>query len=333
MKRINSLVQKLASIAPKAASLAVVVVGSFVSSPMAFAGCSFSPSAVTVYASPGEPVSSGFTISGISETWLSEGNVTAGLWYTPGFTNPQVHYNSPPDTIYPQSPLQKFSLPSSSTGYLSVDVPPYPTATVGQSVVVQTTVKDWFSTCDATLTVIVVAPKGPPCSQTVTAMYSGYTGSPVTATLVAGSTNWCLINFPVPAGATPFIWNNAYYVAPDTSTTCLAGGPTPDGANHCYFEPQPYGGFQVNDSFYVPGSSPLYCTALNSTYTYDGNVKACLVKTAPWGTHAFVSGPNWYFTTEFKCKAGGYDGANCYIMTAPAVTTAFINSNAFYYLY
>ena len=118
--------------------------------------------------------------------------------------------------------------------------------------VLQTTVKDWFTTCNATLTVVVVAPAGPPCSQKVT-MYNGYNGAPVTATLAAGSTNWCLVNFPVPAG-------------------------------HAFV--YPIGGL-----------------------------------------------PQWYFTGEFTCKAGVYDGANCYIMTAPAITTAFINSNAFYYLY
>jgi hypothetical protein len=41
----------------------VVAVGSFVLSPMAYAVCSFSPSAVTIYANPGQSVSSGFTIS------------------------------------------------------------------------------------------------------------------------------------------------------------------------------------------------------------------------------------------------------------------------------
>ncbi len=305
----------------------VVAAGSFVLSPMAFAGCSFSPSSATIYASPGEGVTSGFTISGISETWLSEGNVTAWFSATGNFTNPYVAYDSPPDTIYPQSPPQKFKLPASSTGFFFVYVPAY--ATAGQKAVLQTKVKDWYTTCTATLTVIVVAPQGPPCSQKVT-MYNGYNGPPVTATLAAGTTNWCLINFPVPAGATPFIWNNSYYVVPDKSKICLAGNW--DGAN-CWYELQPAGGFQVKDSFYVPGSSPSYCTSLNPTYTYDGNVKACLVKTAPWGTHAFVWSGNWYFTTEFTCKAGGYDGANCYIMTAPAITTAFIYSNAFYYLY
>jgi len=197
----------------------------------------------------------------------------------------------------------------------------------------QTEVKDWYATCTATLTVIVVAPQGPPCSQPVT-MYSGYNGPPVTATLVAGSTNWCLINFPVPAGATPFVWNNAYYVDADTSKTCLVG--RWDGAN-CWYEAEPSGGFQVKDSFYVPGTSPAYCNGLNPGYIYDGTVKACLVITAPWGTHAFVYSiggvPNWYFTPEFTCKAGVYDGAHCYIMTAPAITTAMLYSNAFYYLY
>lgn len=331
MKRMEYLFQKLASLAPKVAPLAVVVAGSLVTSSMAFADCSFSPSAVTIYASPGESVSSGFTISGISQDWISNGSVTAWFSASGSFTNPTVAYDSPPDTIYPQSPAQSFRLPSSSTGYFFVDVPPYPIATSGQSAVLQTKIKDWFTTCYATLTVIVVAPNGPPCSQKVT-MYTGYNGSPVTATLATGSTNWCLINLPVPAGATPFIYNNGYYVVPDKSEICLAG--SWDGAN-CWYQPQPPGGFQVKDSFYVPGSSTSYCQT--SGYIYDGTVKACLVKTAPWGTHAFVynigSVPQWYFTPEFTCKAGAYDGANCYIMTAPALTTAFIYSNEFYYLY
>lgn len=328
MKRQSSTTLTLAMVVAL-----IVGAGSFVLSPRAYASCSFSPSSATIYASPGQSVTSGFTISGISETWVSEGKVTAWFSATGNFTNPYVAYISPPDTIYPQSPPQKFHLPSSSTGYFSVDVPPYPVVTAGQQVVLQTKVKDWYATCTATLTVIVVAPPGPPCSQKVS-MYSGYNGPPVTATLVAGSTNWCLINFPVPAGATPFVWNNAYYVDADESRTCLVGHW--DGAN-CWYELEPSGGFQVKDSFYVPGSSPAYCNSLNPTYIYDGTVKACLVITAPWGTHAFVYSigglPNWYFTPEFTCKAGVYDGAHCYIMTAPAITTAFLYSNQFLYLY
>lgn len=329
MNRINSLIRKLATIAPKMAPLAIVVVGSFALSPAAFAGCSFSPSALTIYATPGESVWTGFTISGISQDWISQGSVTASFFYTPNgnFTNPYVGYEYPPDTIYPQSPPQKFKLPASSNGEFGVYIPS--DATAGQSIVLQTVVKDWWDTCVATLTVVVVAP-GPPCSQKVIT-YNGYNGQPVTATLDAGTTNWCRLSFPVPAGATPFIWNNAYYVVPDKSNICLAG--TPDSAN-CWFEPQPAGGFQVKDSFYVPGTS---ASCPGSGYTYDGTVKACLVKTAPWGTHAFVypigGVPNWYFTPEFTCKAGAYDGANCYIMTAPPITTAFLHSNAFYYLY
>jgi hypothetical protein len=328
MKNQNSTTLKLVILVAM-----VVAVGSFVLSPMAFAGCGFSPSSVTINASPGQSVASGFTISGISETWFSEGWVTAWFSATGTYTNPYVAYDSPPDTIYPQSPPQKFQLPSSSTGFFSVNVPGYPVGLPGQQIVLQTKVKDWYTTCTATLTVNVVGPQGAPCSQQVT-MYKGYNGPPVTATLQNGSGNWCLLSFPVPTGATPFIWNNAYYVVPDKSKTCLAG--QWDGAN-CWYEPEPTGGFQVNDSFYVPGSSQAYCNSLNPTYVYDGKVKACLVITAPWGTHAFVypiNGiPNWYFTPEFTCKAGAYDGANCYIMTAPALTTAFMYSNTFNYLY
>ena len=157
---INSLLRKLANTAPKAALLAVIAVGSFVLSPMAFAGCSFSPSAVTLYATPGQSVSSPFTISGISETWFSEGWVTG--WFSASgssFTNPYVAYNGPPpQTIYPQSGGVSFQLPASSTGYFGVYIPPY--ATAGQSEVLQTKLKDWFTTCTATMTVVVVTSPG-----------------------------------------------------------------------------------------------------------------------------------------------------------------------------
>jgi hypothetical protein len=162
MNRISFLIRKLANTAPKAALLAIIAVGSFVLSPMAFAGCSFSPSAVTLYATPGQSVTSSFTISGISESWFSEGWVTAGFFVSGDFTgpdaNPYAAYEYPPDTIYPQSPPQKFQLPASSAGYLSVYIPRY--AIAGQSVVLQTVVKDWFSYCNATLTVNVVASPG-----------------------------------------------------------------------------------------------------------------------------------------------------------------------------
>lgn len=154
MNRISFLIRKVASTAPKAALLAIVAVGSFVLSPMAFAACSFSPSAVTLYATPGESVSSNFTISGISR--IGGGHVTGWFWASgSSFTNPYVAYNGPPpQTIYPQSGGVSFQLPASSTGYFGVYIPPY--ATAGQKEVLQTKVKDWFETCTTTLTVVVV---------------------------------------------------------------------------------------------------------------------------------------------------------------------------------
>lgn len=135
----------------------------------------------------------------------------------------------------------------------------------------------------------------------------------LSATLVPGTTNRCLVNYPVPAGATPFTWNNSYYVAADKSNPpqCPAGS-NYDGPN-CWYKTQPSGGFQVKNSFYVPGTSTT-CPG-----SYDANAGACLDKTAPWGTHAFVwtptgQAPQWYFTTYFTCKAGGYDGANYFTL-------------------
>jgi len=82
MKRIDYLIQKLASIAPKAASLAIVVVSSLTASPMAFAQCSFTQIANPVHAPANR---NGFgthgTINGISattgwETFTQSGNFT-----------------------------------------------------------------------------------------------------------------------------------------------------------------------------------------------------------------------------------------------------------------
>ncbi len=132
----------------------------------------------------------------------------------------------------------------------------------------------------------------------------------------------CLIK-PVVAGATPFIWNNGYYVIADKSTTCLVGSWDTD---NCYFMPIPAGGFLYNDAFYVPAGPGNSCPA---GATLDG--PNCLIKAAPWGTHAFEWQNIWYFTPQYTCKDGGYDSANCYIMQAPVGRPPFIYNNAFYY--
>lgn len=147
-----------------------------------------------------------------------------------------------------------------------------------------------------------------------------YDGAPVSASW--DSMN-CYIK-PIVKDATPFIWNNAYYVAADKSTQCVQGAGSYDGAN-CYFMPKPAGAFIVNDSLYVPPGSGNSC----SMGSYDGT--GCLVKKAPWATHAFEWDNTWYFTPLFTCKDGSYDGANCFIMTPPTGTTAFIWANNFYY--
>lgn len=164
VNRISFLIRKLANSAPKAALLAVVAVGLFVLSPMAFASCNFSPGwVVTKYASPGQGVTSPFTISGIAEFWPADGDVTGffavgGDFGTDG--NPFVEYYGGPESLYPQSGNVKFNLPSSSTGYFSVYIPGY--AKPGQKAYLSTSIKSWFSTCAAGLTVIVDCLTPPP---------------------------------------------------------------------------------------------------------------------------------------------------------------------------
>ena len=89
--------------------------------------------------------------------------------------------------------------------------------------------------------------------------------------------------------------------------------------------PKPARAFLYKDAFFVPPGPGNTC----SLGTFDG--ANCLVKAAPWGTHAFVYQNKWYFTPQFTCEDGAYDSANCYVMKAPAGTLPFIYNNAFYY--
>ena len=261
MNRISFLIRKLANTAPKAALLAIIAVGSFVLSPMAFAGCSFSPQAVTRYAAPGQTVTSDFTISGISETWFSEGWVTAWFQASGNFTNPPpyVAYNgNPPDTIYSWSGSQKFHLPASSAGYFHVSVPP--NATAGQSEVLQTEVKDWFGTCAATLTVVVA----PACS------------SPS--------------NINAPGAASTNNWNEFYAVGQDGQVKRYSSDawtaietPTPSYAWACPpAAPQPDGSFFMVEYFPsndVGSHLVQYDATTQSWIDYGGPPGASIVTT------------------------------------------------------
>jgi len=80
-----------------------------------------------------------------------------------------------------------------------------------------------------------------------------------------------------------------------------------------------------------PGTCHLCAVGAAAAQIAAGNYTGLTLQPAP--PNGPGETPMWYFTTEFTCKAGLYDGANCYIMTAPVLTTAFLYSNAFYYLY
>jgi hypothetical protein len=332
MKRINSLVRKLASIAPKAASLAIVVAGVFATSPMAFAqqySCNFDWGGATVYEYPG-PFSftgqlyvgglNGQTSGNFNVEYQQSGDLTIqSLGVESGYT-----FNKWPAqgtqglvTLYPNNQVTfAGTVPSTATNGQSVQVT-FTVGGTGQNIM-----------CSYPLTVVVQNP----CGQKVTE----WNGTPLTATLVSENSSLCEIE-SVPTGATgPFIYNNSYYVVAKP-TTCLPGAGTWDGAN-CYYMEQPEGGTLWQNSFFVPSrylpdlGDAHYC----SLGTYDASTNNCLVKTAPWGTQAFVSTIGnrvmWYFTPLMTCPvAGAWDGAHCYIMTAPTGTKAILLNNTFYY--
>ena len=109
----------------------------------------------------------------------------------------------------------------------------------------------------------------------------------------------------VPAGGSPFIYNNSYYITPTVTTQCPMGWY--DGAN-CYVMGAPAGAFIQNNSLYVPAGAGNSC----SSGTFDGI--GCRIATAPSGTHAFLYGGNFYTTTRRTCLDGFY--------TAPTATSA-----------
>jgi hypothetical protein len=131
----------------------------------------------------------------------------------------------------------------------------------------------------------------------------------------------CLVT-AAPAGSSPFIWNNAYYIASSPSTNCPMGGY--DGAN-CYVMPAPQGSFIWNNSFYKTAGPNNTC----SIGTFDG--ANCYIASAPWATSAFIYAGNFYTTTRPSCQTGSFDGANCYMGAPPAGRTASVMNGSFYY--
>jgi hypothetical protein len=129
---------------------------------------------------------------------------------------------------------------------------------------------------------------------------------------------------PVPAGATPFIYGNSYYVGSQQTTICQIG--SYDSAN-CYYGPATSSGFINNNSFYRTPGAGNTC----SQGVFDG--ANCFIATVPPGSRAFIYAGNFYATTR-RCAVGSFDGANCYLGTPPSFptpTTAFIYAGAFYY--
>jgi peptidyl-Lys metalloendopeptidase len=158
-----------------------------------------------------------------------------------------------------------------------------------------------------------------PCAPTVTS----HTGAPITASW--DGANCHVMN--VPAGLTPFVYNNAYYVNALPGTSC----PAPSGWDtaNCYILPYP----SWSTSYFV-WSGNLYLTpgpgnACPAPSTFDG--ANCYVMPLPWGSAPFKYANNLYITPPPNCPIGGFDGAHCLVGTAPASRTAFIWGSSFYY--
>lgn len=158
-----------------------------------------------------------------------------------------------------------------------------------------------------------------PCAPTVTSP----TGAPITA-------SWDGFNCFVmgtPAGSSPYVQNNRYYVQATPGTSC----PAPswwDTAN-CYILSYP----SWSTSYFV-WSGVLYLTpgpgnSCPAPSWFDGF--NCYVMPVPAGSTPFKYGNALYITAPPHCPIGSYDGTNCLVGTAPASREAFVWGSAFYY--
>jgi len=129
---------------------------------------------------------------------------------------------------------------------------------------------------------------------------------------------------PVPSGETGFIYNNSYYITPDTTPLCTIG--SYDGAN-CYIGALPSGStpYVSGDSLFVTTQTGGGC---GIGFPYSG---ACYIgEIGPWAND-FVWSGGLYVTPLPTCNDGDYDGANCYMGSAPSGTSAFLYGGSFYY--
>jgi hypothetical protein len=127
-----------------------------------------------------------------------------------------------------------------------------------------------------------------------------------------------------PAGSSPFIHANRFYIARTPTTQCQAG--TFDSVN-CYIMPAPPGSFLLGNQLYVPPGPGGACAA----GTFDG--ANCLLASVPVQSLAFLYAGALYATPR-QCMTGAFDGANCQLGTppsSPTSTTAFLYGGAFYY--
>jgi hypothetical protein len=173
-------------------------------------------------------------------------------------------------------------------------------------------------------------------------LYNNFVYPPITVTLPRPNPrpcppdttldgNYCLYR-SVPAGG--FIFNNTFYVLSTRGEDCVYGK---YDSRNCFIMRVPENGFIFNNSFYVKSNPPpTRCPpTVGSSPAYPTHFDGanCFIFTAPWGTMAFKFGnpPNWYTQALSSCPFGTtFDGANCVVKAAPSGMTAMHFNNNWY---
>lgn len=132
----------------------------------------------------------------------------------------------------------------------------------------------------------------------------------------------------VPSGTSGFVYNNSYYLEPEPGIVCDLG--TSDGAN-CWIGPMPANSSPVviNGLLYITRPAGGTCDM-----GYPAASTYCLIGAIEPHADPFLFKGQLYVESSRECVDGEYDGANCYLGTAPAGHRAFVwpdANGAFYY--
>lgn len=144
----------------------------------------------------------------------------------------------------------------------------------------------------------------------------------------------CYVSVKPPNG---FIYNNCFYVTPQSSNICPSGTTLENGV--CIVDNVPGGSafesgiILLDNNLCKPVSNASQCSSEVVTWTFSGqSLPCCVVYSPPRGHTIKPQGKRWIVNTTPVCPPNtGFDGANCQVDCAPCGRSAFEYEGNWYY--